>query len=635
MPVRPAESTARWPATSTSARRLARDGAIRYPCRVSLFETLSGFLDHPEGRPAITIAAEAIALELKALGIRHFFLVTGGDNSIWIALRKHGITQILARSEASAVYMADAYARITGLPTYVYGQYGPGAGNVAGALPEPLWSSSPVVAMPTSMRRQHRHGGEYQELEQIALFAGVTKWQGEAQIPERIPHLVRSAAIRAVSNPPGPVYAGLPSDALEVEIPNYTPPEAGSLRVAVPWARPRPDAALVEQALAAIDAAEQPVLLAGNGIHLSSAYAPLLRVAEALDLPVATSLSGKGSIPESHPLSIGTVGRYSRNYANALVREADLVVAIGTRLGGLVTDSYRLFAAGVKVVHVDADPSSLHLNFTTDVAINADASNFLEDLLAALDGRTIRPRRLAATPFATTGPRGRCVAPRWPRPTDRTASRCARRPCWPRSTSWHRTTPCSWRTPATQRPGPGRSSSSSRRGRATSAPTAPLAGRCPRRLGAQLAQPDRPVVAITGDGGFGYHVGEIETALRLGSAGRDRDPGQPDARLRGPRPGDALQGGRRGGRRLRRRRLRRGGPGIRRQRGPCPDRPPSSARRSGQPSGGDKVTVIDAIIDRRRSARSPATTRCGRGSCSRALLDRDRVHRAADGARDR
>lgn len=497
------------------ARRLAWGGAIRYPWRVSLFETLSGFLDHAEGRPAITIAAEAIALELKALGIRHFFLVTGGDNSIWIALRKHGITQILARSEASAVYMADAYARITGLPTYVYGQYGPGAGNVAGALPEPLWSSSPVVAMPTSMRRQHRHGGEYQELEQIALFAGVTKWQGEAQIPERIPHLVRSAAIRAVSNPPGPVYAGLPSDALEVEIPNYAPPEADSLRVAVPWARPRPDAALVEQALAAIDAAERPVLLAGNGIHLSRAYAPLLHVAEALDLAVATSLSGKGSIPESHPLSIGTVGRYSRNYANALVREADLVVAIGTRLGGLVTDSYRLFAEGIKVVHVDADASALHLNFTTDVAINADASSFLEDLLGALDGRTIsragwqqRVRDDRATwslrraeMAAADGQDGEPMRPE--------AVLAAIDELAPDTTLFLADTgyAAAWA---------GALIELRQAGQGYLRADGSLGWAVPASFGAQLAQPDRPVVAITGDGGFGYHVGEIETALRLG-----------------------------------------------------------------------------------------------------------------------
>ncbi len=235
--------------------------------------------------------------------------MTGGDNSLWIALREQGIEQILTRSEASAVYAADAYARLTGLPTFVYGQYGPGAANVAGAMAEPLWSNSPVVAMPTSMRRQHRHGGEYQELEQIHVFAGLTKWQAEAQIPERMAHLVRAGALRAVASPPGPVYIGMPSEALELEIPGYQAPPPDSIDIRVPASRPRPAAELVDRALELITAAERPVLLAGNGIHLSRAHDALLDVVEALGVPVATSLSGKGAIAETHELSIGTVGR--------------------------------------------------------------------------------------------------------------------------------------------------------------------------------------------------------------------------------------------------------------------------------------------------------------------------------------
>jgi acetolactate synthase-1/2/3 large subunit len=412
--------------------------------------------------------------------------------------------------------MADAYARVTGLPTFVYGQYGPGAGNVAGALPEPLWSSSPVVAMPTSMRRQHRHGGEYQELEQIAVFAGVTKWQGEAQIPERIPHLVRAAAIRAVSNPPGPVYAGIPSDALEVEIKDYVAPPPDSLRVAVPWQRPRPDAGLVSDALALIEAAERPVVLAGNGIHLSQAYEPLGRVVEALGLPVATSLSGKGSIAETHALSIGTVGRYSRNYANDLVREADLVIAIGSRLGGLVTDSYRLFAKGVKVIHVDADPSALQINFPTDVAIHADAAAFLEDLAGAAAGhdRAGRPAWLD---------RVRQERETWTRRREEMAQADGRdgslmRPeavlaaideLAPDETLFLADTgyAAAWA---------GALIELRQAGHGYLRADGSLGWAVPASMGAQLASPDRPIVAITGDGGFGYHVGEIETALRLG-----------------------------------------------------------------------------------------------------------------------
>jgi acetolactate synthase-1/2/3 large subunit len=449
------------------------------------------------------------------MGIRHFFLVTGGDNSLWIAIRKQGISQVLARSEASAVYMADAYARITGLPTFVYGQYGPGAGNVAGAMPEALWSSSPVVAMPTSMRRQHRHGGEYQELEQLHVFVGVTKWQAEAQLPERMPHLVRAGAIRAVASPPGPVYIGMPSDALELEVPGYAAPAPDSVVVRVPWQRPRPAADLVARALETIEGAERPVLLAGNGVHLSRAYEPLRRVVEKLGVPVATSLSGKGAIAETNELSIGTVGRYSRKYANALVREADVVLAVGSRLGGLVTDSYRLFGPDVRMVHVDADPSALGINFPTTVAIHADAAAFLEDLAALVEGRrassrpdwlerigteraawNVRREELARADGTTATMRPEAVLAA----IDELAPDDA---LFLADTGYA----AAWA---------GALIELKRAGQGYLRADGSLGWAFPAGLGAQLAQPDRPIVVITGDGGFGYHVGEVETALRLG-----------------------------------------------------------------------------------------------------------------------
>ena len=112
----------------------------------------------PVPAPATTTTATAIAYELQALGVEHFFLMTGRDNQLWIAMERLGIRQVLARSEAAAVYMADAYARLRGRPTFVYGPYGPGAANMAGALAEPFWSGSPVVALTSTMRRNASTG---------------------------------------------------------------------------------------------------------------------------------------------------------------------------------------------------------------------------------------------------------------------------------------------------------------------------------------------------------------------------------------------------------------------------------------------------------------------------------------------
>ena len=149
----------------------------------------------PPTEPLVT--ADAVAQELRALGVEHLFLMTGRDNRLWIALESLGIQHVLARSEASAVYMADAYARIRNAPTFVYGAYGPGAANVAGALAEAYWSGSPVVALTSAMRRTEKYRLEYQELDQPPLFQSVTKWGVEASLPSHTPRLVREAARQA------------------------------------------------------------------------------------------------------------------------------------------------------------------------------------------------------------------------------------------------------------------------------------------------------------------------------------------------------------------------------------------------------------------------------------------------------
>jgi acetolactate synthase-1/2/3 large subunit len=451
------------------------------------------------------------------MGVDHFFLVTGGDNSLWIAFEKLGIRQCLARSEASAVYMADAYARLTHKPTFVYGQYGPGAANLVGSMAECLWSNSPVIAMPTSMRRQHRHRYEYQELEQLHLFNAVTKWQGEPQIPAQVPHTLRAAAIKALAGVPGPVYLGIPSDILEQEVPDYTPPtEVCALET--PLYRSGASEAQLLQAVELLQQAERPVILAGNGIHLSGAYEGLRRVAEALHVPVVTSLAGKGSIAETHELAVGTVGRYSRNYANDLVKKADLVLAIGSRLGGLVTDSYRLIAADVKVIHVDIDGAVVGLNFPIELGVAADARLFLDGLADLLernpvavsaartatldklaeDRRAWNVRRVNAT--KRDGTDGREMRPEAVLDVLSTMA--------PDDTVVLADTgyAAAWAGALFELPTAGQNFL-----RADGS----LGWAFPASLGAKLARPDQPVLCVTGDGGFGYHVGEIETALRL------------------------------------------------------------------------------------------------------------------------
>jgi acetolactate synthase-1/2/3 large subunit len=468
--------------------------------------------------PSTTNAAQAIAFELRALGVEHFFLMTGRDNQLWIALEAMGIRQILARSEAAAVYMADAYARLKGRPAFVYGAYGPGAANVAGSLAEPYWSGSPVVALTSAMRRADRKRMEYQELDQPALFASVTKWGVEASVPTHVPRLVREAARHALGGAPGPVYLGIANDLFEMEIQDYREPIALDHPAETPLARPAPTAADAEAVVQALTSAERPIILVGNGIHQSGAHGALLSVAERLGIPVATSSSGKGSIAETHELALGPVGRYSRNYANAALRDADVILAIGTQLGGMITDSYRLINPDARLIHVSVDPDALGQNFRTALGLVADARTFLEAVLEACDrlgcasvdtsayvthltqeraawrerraglaahdgndGSPMRPEAVMAAVEAHMADDAILVAD-----TGYAAA-------WAGALAEVRVA-----------------------GRQFLRADGSLGWAFPAALGAQLAAPDKQVICITGDGGFGYHIGEIETAIRIG-----------------------------------------------------------------------------------------------------------------------
>jgi acetolactate synthase-1/2/3 large subunit len=466
----------------------------------------------------ITTAAEAVALELRALGVEHFFLMTGRDNALWIALESVGIRQVLARTESAAVYMADAYARLRGQPAFAYGAYGPGAANVAGSLAEPYWSSSPVIALVSAMRRGDRFRKEYQELEQLALFASVTKWGVEASVATHVPRLVREAARHALSGTPGPVYLGIPGDIFEEDVPGYQEPTQIVQPMKLPLLRPAPTEADADAVLAALRSASRPIILAGNGIHQSSAYEALRNVAERLGIPVATSSAGKGSIAEGHELALGTAGRYSRNYANAALRDADVILAIGTQLGGLVTDSYRLISQGAHLIHVTVDAEVIGLNFTTQLGIVADARTFLAALLDACD-RVDGGRSGASSAYLANLAQERSA---WRERRTELAGRDGSdgRPMRPEAVMAAINDQIANDAVLVADTGyaaawAGALADVKVAGRNFLRADGSLGWAFPGSLGAQMAAPDKQVICVTGDGGFGYHIGDLETALRL------------------------------------------------------------------------------------------------------------------------
>ncbi len=458
--------------------------------------------------------ADAIARTLRAYGTEYFFCLTGGDHALWIALDAAGIEVVLCRSEHAAAYAADGYARASGRPGFVYGQYGPGVANVVSGLADAYWAMSPVVSLTTSMRTTSLGRYEYQDLDQLPLHTSVTAWSKAAIRPDQAVPFLRSAIRVATSTPSKPVHLEIPSDVLrsELETPDVYAEEAFG-RVPALRAAPSPGAPWrIAEALAR---ARRPVVLAGNGVVLAEAWDELVDLAELVRLPVATSMGGKGAIDENHPLSIGLVGRYSRKVANEVMGEADLVLVVGSRLGGMVTDTWRCPPPGTRIVHVDADPTVLGTTYREEISVVGDAKLTLE--------------------FLANEIRSRPSFPRFDDWADAVARRVER-----------------WRarvveSAATSRPGAIHPAAVIRALREALDPTdvlvvdtgymgawtgalfdvtAPgrhflraagsLGWSLPASLGAALANPGGRVACVIGDGGVGYHLVELETALRCG-----------------------------------------------------------------------------------------------------------------------
>jgi len=455
-----------------------------------------------------TTVANSVAKTLSSLGTEYFFVLTGGDQSLWIALREAGIRMVLARSEFSAVYMADGYARASGRHAMTYGQAGPGAANVAAALADPFWAQSPVVALTGATASNATHRTEYQSLEQMPLFAPVTKWSAYAPAPEQVPGLVSSAVVRALRGARGPTHVDVPKDFFDREI-DDTVSAAGSPDAPSPA---HPDAGAVAEVIDRLVAARRPVIIAGEGVARAKASESLVALAESLDIPVATTMGGKTGLPAEHPLNLGIMGRYSAKVANATVAEADCVLVLGSRLGGLATNGYKVPAPTAAVLHVDFDPSAFDVAYPAAVRLLSDLDLALAALLREAGGRSISADARAWT--ATTRQRiagwrdtvrtattaASAGAPLSPLPVLAALARHNREITVVADTGYM----AAWSGVLypTARPDSYFRAIGS------------LGWALPASLGIQLARQEK-VVCLTGDGGVGYHLADIETAVRL------------------------------------------------------------------------------------------------------------------------
>jgi len=459
--------------------------------------------------------AEAFVRMLQKHGVTHVFGLCGDTSlPLYDALYRldHGITHVLTRDERSAAYMADAYARVSGRVGVCEGPSGGGATYLLPGVAEANESSVPLLAITTDIATTSRGRFTLTELDQQALFRPVTKWNRALDKASAIPATLRTAFTQMTTGRPGAVHLGLPYDVQK------DPVEEGDVWAdptleRCPSRRTAPDLAAVQEAAARLKAAARPVFICGGGVVISGAEAELQQLAERLGGPIATTISGKGSIAEDHPLAAGVVGSNGGTpETRAVVEAADLVVFVGCRAGSVTTERWRHPASGTPIIHIDVDPAVIGANYRTEIGLVGDARLCLAALngelagveraawgaapverakkekfeaflaLARSDTTPIRPERIVHDLEAVL-------------PADAIAIADPGTPC-PYLSAY-------WRLNRT-----GRHFISNRAHGA-------LGYSLPAAVGASFGRPGAKCIAVMGDGAFGFSVGELETLVRL------------------------------------------------------------------------------------------------------------------------
>ncbi|MEE8442610.1 MAG: thiamine pyrophosphate-binding protein, partial [Dehalococcoidia bacterium] len=327
-------------------------------------------------------AWQAVIEALETEEVPLLFGIPGDPRFLYDALYDSTRTKaVLVREETSGVFMAIAFARLTGKPTVCFGSPGPGVANLIPGLMEASAACAPVIALASTASTRYEGLGAFQEVDQLALVEPVTKWSTRVTYPEQVPWVMRRAFSLATSGKPGPVYVEIPADvALQrVEIPRYVPCPRPL--------RPASDPEAIEAAADLLAQAERPLLVAGGGVILSGAQPELKELAEMRGVPVVTTPSGRGSLPEDHSLALGLVGLYFSKVGEKAYADADLLITIGSRNEEFQTGRWQYFPPGARFIQIDIDSFEIGRNWVPDVAVVSDAKLALRELVAALKRR--------------------------------------------------------------------------------------------------------------------------------------------------------------------------------------------------------------------------------------------------------
>ena len=465
-------------------------------------------------------AAELMAAALQHHGVEQIF-AQSLPSALILAAEDLGIRQVAYRTENAGGAMADGYARCSNKIGVVAAQNGPAATLLVPPLAEALKSSVPVLALVQDVDRPNLDRNAFQELDHLGLFQGCTKWVRRVQDAERVEEYVSAAMVAASTGRPGPVALLLPADLLKEE----TTTSHRRRRIGLgtwPIDRSSADPESVRQVARLLSQAKQPVVIAGGGVLSSQAAEELSALQDLASLPVGTTLMGKGSVDEQHPLSLGVLGALSGRLSlghqtSAILAEADFVLLVGTRTNQNGTDSWKMIPPQTVVAHLDVDGLEVGRNYDS-LRLVGDAKLTLQSLISVLRREDLSERSARRSDLErrigsakarhadeTNDLRHSVAAPIRPervmgelqkrlRPEDIVVADASYSSMWVGGYLTALAPGMRFLTP---------------RG------LAGLGWGFPMALGAKLARPERSVFCFVGDGGFGHCWQELETARRM------------------------------------------------------------------------------------------------------------------------
>ena len=464
-------------------------------------------------------AADAVVEALVDEGVRFVFGMTG-DTILPIIdaihRRQDKIRYITTRVEMSAVSMADGYSRVTGGLGVVSMHVGPAVANAVLGT----WTASkdnvPVMVLSANMDRFRLGRDLWHEFDVVGVYKKFTKFSEQMMEAKDARRLVRTAMQAALSGLPGPVHIDFPKDLLAqpADVESADVSLKGGSHMGHVARATRPEASAVEQAVALLAKARNPVIIAGRGVTWSKAHKELVRFADALSIPVLSTEMGRGNMPEDHELACGLLGHFGQTTANTVLSEADVVLGLSCQFHNVNTINWQLASADAKIIQIEENPLELGRQYAVQLGIQADSKLFLEDALAVVASKKLSrspaDRARAVSTIAAYRKKERDIfynadldaKPIKPQLIVKVLEKVARKDTIFVMGSGYNTHFSNFLP--IHRPDCYHYSIGS----------GTMAWAFAAALGIKLALPERQVIVPTGDGDFGMNAQEIETAVR-------------------------------------------------------------------------------------------------------------------------